>query len=760
MAENLERLYQDAKAALKAKNFDRASDLLRQILLIDENYQDTSRLLAQAVRLRRRRWYTDSRLWGAVAIAGLVLIGIWLAPRLQGLYSSPNIQPTVSPSTTITATKTEIPTETITPAPTSIPLTWKRIYIGQEFARDSITAIVVDPKDRDVIYAGTTHAGVYKSIDGGNSWQPIHKGLGRASISQLVFDPSDSGILYASTQGSLYRTINGGASWQELAHGREFQVHEYGTFIVVDPQNSLRLYYGTANRVYRSMDGGMSWEFAKPGEYCPEWIFGTFAGHITKSGVLYSSQWAENNECWAECWAGLYRSTDGGGTWKFIGLKDKALIDQIAVGLDVQGNEVLYVTRYIDEGHNDQELLVSHNGGEDWRTVLNSEDTSLGTLLVDPDQPTIVYAGRYKSEDGGYIWNITATFPPHEMTAMAVQNGGETILAGTVSGLFISTDGGKTWMERNNGLASTLVDLTVDPTDSSTFYAQLIVDQWLSDIVYRSTDGGQNWNPLQRGHGLAIDGNGGIYQVIGTNGNNIRYSNDKGETWKTYNVSPDEVTGLGTNDAVPGIVAVTTIRDRGEMLFSPDNRTTGKMLLSPDYGDTWQQSYVGGMGLQHSLDKVRFFFDPREGKTGYMIPFLGAFRTTDGGKTWKGCGRIEWTPLTPSIMTIDPRDSNRLMLAVRGEGIYRSEDGCRSWQKSNNGLGSLFVNGIAINPNNPDTLYAGTDSGAYVSFNSGETWNEINDGLLGATVVYSIVVDKDNNVYAATPYGIFKLEKK
>jgi hypothetical protein len=68
------------------------------------------------------------------------------------------------------------------------------------------------------------------------------------------------------------------------------------------------------------------------------------------------------------------------------------------------------------------------------------------------------------------------------------------------------------------------------------------------------------------------------------------------------------------------------------------------------------------------------------------------------------------------------------------------------------------MNSIAFDPNTPATLYAGTDSGAYVSFDGGQTWNEINDGLLSATVVYSIVVDQDGNVYAATPHGIFNLE--
>ena len=90
-----------------------------------------------------------------------------------------------------------------------------------------------------------------------------------------------------------------------------------------------------------------------------------------------------------------------------------------------------------------------------------------------------------------------------------------------------------------------------------------------------------------------------------------------------------------------------------------------------------------------------------------------------------------------------------------------SQDGCKSWKTSNTGLGGLFVNTVAMDLNNPDRVYAGTDGGAYVSFDGGKSWNPINAGLLDPLVVHSIVVDpKDSSVYASTPYGIFKLEAK
>jgi hypothetical protein len=105
---------------------------------------------------------------------------------------------------------------------------------------------------------------------------------------------------------------------------------------------------------------------------------------------------------------------------------------------------------------------------------------------------------------------------------------------------------------------------------------------------------------------------------------------------------------------------------------------------------------------------------------------------------------------------MDLGDSSRVYLATQGKGVLISTDGCQTWQPSD--LSDLFVNTVVIDPNNPDILYAGTDGGSYISFDGGVIWGQINDGLIGSNIVYSIVVDKDSNVYAATPYGVFKLE--
>jgi photosystem II stability/assembly factor-like uncharacterized protein len=133
----------------------------------------------------------------------------------------------------------------------------------------------------------------------------------------------------------------------------------------------------------------------------------------------------------------------------------------------------------------------------------------------------------------------------------------------------------------------------------------------------------------------------------------------------------------------------------------------------------------------------------------------------DGGKSWNSCGNPGiGSKGSDSQLVIDPGNNQHLYLVTNGNGIDISDDGCQSWQSSNNGLVNLFVNTIALDPNNPNTLYAGTNSGAYVSYDQGRNWGQINDGLLGVLTIFSIAIDSQSNVYAATPYGIFKLGNK
>jgi len=749
-AQALANSYAEAQKAYAKKNYDQAVNLLKSIINQDENYKDTSRLLAQAIELRRtaRKWWQSKWLWGVV-IGSIVAVVAWFAFRPGSPLMSALLAPTTIPNTTDApgtsapnvdpATETAaIPAFKITPPPTVAaappPYTWARVNSGQFLPRDSINAIVIDPNDAGVMYIGTENAGIYKSIDGGVSWQPVHNGLGRAAVYTLIMDPRDSKILYAGTRlGGVYKTTDGGLTWQAMNVGIDTGRNEWVTIVVMDHQDSQHLYFTHAAGLYETTDGGESWHEVKSQESCP-WSLVGLVVDPSDGNVLFAAEWGDEN---SGCQGGVYQSTNGGKTWTITDFKSQPQ--------DIQWNDLWIEpnegqTLYVSSGG---KLWVSNDKGETW--VQSSDGCS--ALVFDPQDPLVTYCGSgdqvRKTTNGGKQWNIVANPAIGDPFFLAISpQDNDTLFWGT-AGLYISTDDGKTWNDYGSGLGGNRVELKIPPTDSSVLYAQ-----GLDQSIYLSEDGGRNWSNFGSGRSLFFDDEGKNIYILNEN-NNLAISKDNGKSW--------EQIALPLPETGPLVVAVhPSNQNRVYALYG--RNVPPYIFYSDDMGITWQAT----TGVPE-IFKSRLFFDHDLGQRVYAIGDMNANRSNNEGVTWENCGDfpfMAWASVSDARAAIDPRDSNRLFVATRGTGIITSDDGCRTWQLSNTGLGSLFVTAIAIDPNNPDTLYAATDGGAYVSFDSGQTWNQINDGLLGATVVYSIVVDKDGNVYAATPYGIFHYEGK
>ena len=166
---DLDTLYEEAKSAVAARDYERASSILQQIVVADETYKDAARLLSTVVSRQRRRWYSHPALWVGVGTIALIAAGIALAPHLPVLLP-PTSTPPSTPTTGATPTRTPRPTRTSSPTPTPIPLRWSRLSMGEFLSRDVVTAVVIDPTDPDIWYVGTENAGIYKTLDGGVSW--------------------------------------------------------------------------------------------------------------------------------------------------------------------------------------------------------------------------------------------------------------------------------------------------------------------------------------------------------------------------------------------------------------------------------------------------------------------------------------------------------------------------------------------------------------------------------------------------------------
>ena len=724
---DLEALYEQAQTALAAKDFRRASDLLKRILLADEDYKDASRLLAQVVAHQRRRWYSDRRLWGALGALALVGIALLLRDRLSGLFVGkptavpPSTQVALVPSET-PSTSTGRPTTPPSPTDTPVPLIWRRLSTGEFLPRDAISAIVVDPQDPDVVYVGTVNAGVYKSIDGGQSWQPAHSGMDRASVQTLVIDPTNPAVLYAGTLvNGVYKTEDRAQTWRAVNRGIELPGWNWTGVLAMDKSNSQHLYYAHGLGIFETEDGGESWQNPSP-RSCPSRPVDLVL-HPADSQTVYVQAIGDSS---ASCQGGVYVSRNGGQTWA-LSQATNASGNAAPLAIDGANGTRLYAA-------SDNELYGSDDGGATWSLVLNH---TCSAITFAPNSDQVTYCGfdqaLEETRDGGTTWRrlrdggLTAVaISPHDPQSLWV--GGE--------GLVLSGDSGESWTERGGGLGAGHGELGIDPADSAILYLQT-TSGWL----YRSSDEGRNWMVIEdQGSGLSFGApTNALYRAAGER---ILVSQDNGNTWDSLQ-APTNLMFVGTNPRRP-----ETLYAMGQQCGAQ-----GSIYTSTDSGRTWSENVVNV-----PCDRTRAFVGSGEGQRVYLVGDVELTRSDDGGETWQQCGSGGYHARYGSRLTLDPGDDDHLYLATRFTGVMVSEDGCRSWQPSNDGLGSLFVNAIAIDPANPDTLYAGTDGGAYVSFDGGASWAEINDGLLGATVVYSIVVDPQSNVYAATPYGVFKLE--
>jgi photosystem II stability/assembly factor-like uncharacterized protein len=632
------------------------------------------------------------------------------------------------------------PTPSIVSSPTPIPLVWTRLSSGQAFARDTITAIVIDPEDPEVLYVGTENAGIYKSIDGGVSWTPANRGLGRASIDTLAIDTLESRVLYTGTlTAGIYKTTDSGETWQEVNNGIELPGWDWTSILRIDPEDDQHLYYTNGLDIYESQDGAGSWIEGE--RHSSGFALTSLVLHPSVERTLYATSYTGDN--W-EYDHKVWSTKNRGLTWTLMGLRTDKWIHFGSLHIDDQEGNFLFVSLWDEDEGNSE--YVSSDGGYTWdRSILND---SCYAFAFSPEEATVAYCVTYgrllKTTDGGQSWHEVTTHEWEEETQTMLfspHTPGTLFVGG--KGLYLSTDEGSSWLARNNGLGAGFQELRVDPTNNSILYVEM-ADGWL----YQSSDAGRSWKLIEdEGRGLAIDvTNGTLYRAAGEN---LIRSQDKGETWVRHGGSPKGfMEDVEINPVQPDVMYSAGPCGVGE-------RCT---FISSDGGNSWQSAFIPVRGSENGI-----VIDRTTGQRVYVIDWVSVYRSFDGGETWKFCGEPGYQIAHyGSRMAVNPQDSDRLFLATRGDGVLMSPNGCRGWQRSNQGLGNLFVNTVAIDPIDPDTIYAGTDGGAYVSFDGGDSWAGINDGLMGGMVVYSIVVDPvdPTNVYAATPLGIFKLEGK
>lgn len=270
----------------------------------------------------------------------------------------------------------------------------------------SIWSITADPSDDRIMYAGGD-GGIYKSIDGGNTWTLAGS---NTTVYSVVVDPNDSQLLYASATGGVYRSTDGGSSWAATSLG------DWIMPLVMDPTDSQILYAGSFNGhgVYRSIDGGSSWITPSLSSEIR-----TIVVDPNDSQVVYAAG------------TGAYKSTDGGSSWGSLGLGGLYFYS-LAIRND--NSQIVYA------GVSSGGVFITDNGGASWMPVGNAGSLDVRDVVVDSLNPGRVYvgvhgndAGVYRSDDNGQTWTqFTSGMGSRDILSLYIDSQApQNILAGT-----------------------------------------------------------------------------------------------------------------------------------------------------------------------------------------------------------------------------------------------------------------------------------------------------------------------------------------
>lgn len=578
-----------------------------------------------------------------------------------------------------------------------------------------VVLVTVDPRDPQTVYLATYEpGGLYRSTDGGMSWQWYGEGLEGVTVLSLDLDPENDQTLFVGTMCGGYRSADGGKTWQRMSG-----LPAAAIYTLAIASDGRAIYAGTeADGVYVSRDGGASWTRTGPERVS------VLSLAVVQSGMIYAgssgegvwisdddgAQWhpagapldeghvpnlvaTRGGALWAIADGLLYLSEDGGESWRLAGPSG---FEARSMAVEAHGGEVIYM------GGRSEEIAVSHDGGTTWQVVasgvLESDITCFG---IDTTQPEIAYLGTkgdgsYKTTDGGHAWSATSHGDGKRVVSALVNDPQDTatLYAGTVHGVYRSTDGGEGWSLISRGVGESYVQaLVVHPEDRDVIYAGAETG------VYVSRDGGGSWKWATRGLGsitifsltIAPDDHDNIY--AGSWGNNVLRSSDGGASWAPVH-----------------------------------------------------------HGLE-TLSVYSFSIDPTNPDVLYAGTVEAIYKSTDRGESWRGLEGMR-PSITAFALVLDPTDPP-LVYAGTTDGVYRSADEGETWRATREGMGCVTVTSLALDPTAPGTLYAGTEHrGLFRSTDRGEHW--ISWGL-PETSIYAIVIDETTGrMWLGTDEGVFR----
>jgi photosystem II stability/assembly factor-like uncharacterized protein len=659
------------------------------------------------------------------------------------------------------------------------------------------------PDQPNVFYVGQVDGGAWKSTDYGRTWSPIFDGQDTQSIGAIAVAPSDSNVVYvASGEGlhrpdlsvgdGIYRSADAGKTWTHLGLRDGQQIPA----IAVDPTNANRIFaavlghpYGpnVERGIFRSEDGGKTWTKVL---YKDENTGGSDV--VIDPGnpqVIYASLWNERLGPWeddnsyAGTTGGLFKSTDGGATWKPLtnGLPKDLL--QINVAIAASDPQRLYATLSTKEEGSGYAsgaglgVYRSDDGGASWRKITDDPRPAMkiggGDLpvpVVDPKNSDIVYSTSIvtcRSEDGGKTWISLRGAPGGDdyQNLWINPRNPKILLLVSDQGALVSVNGGESWSSWYNQPTAQLYHVAA----TNSFPYQVCAGQQESGSVCTSTRGNDGEITFRDWHPAGIIEYG--YAAPDPLDPNIVYGAGRTEVSRY-----DRVTGQVQNITPLPMKKRGFRADRTQPIqFSPVDPhrlyyAANHLFETTDAGQTWKTISPDLSQQKTGQPPSVPTLTPKEQneRRGVIYSIAASYKTTqtiwagtDDGLVWiTRDGGANWTNITPpgvapwsKIAQIDASrfDDDSAYVAVSRfrvddlrPYIFRTHDGGKTWTSISAGLpDNAPVNAVRADPVQPGLLYAATEHAVWTSFDDGKHWGPLQYNLPHTSMRDLLVKDDD-----------------
>ncbi|TYP93715.1 Sortilin [Fodinibius salinus] len=670
-------------------------------------------------------------------------------------------------------------------------------------------AVSGHPDQPDTYYAGFTGGGVYKTSDGGKNWVNISDGFFKTgSVGAITVAPSDPNIIYAgmgetcirgnmSPGDGMYKSVDGGKTWTHIGLPESHFIGE----IAVHPKDKdvawvavMGHAFGTEGNkergVYKTTDGGKTWQKVL--------FHNKHTGAVdievdpNNPRILYASLWEAFRNPWKMSsggkGSGLYKSTDGGETWKNISQRPgmpKGLLGKIGVAVSPVNSDRVWAIIENENGG----VFRSDDNGKSWDRI-NSERnlrqrawyyTHIMAGTESENEVYVLNVGFYKSTDGGSSFERIGTPHTDHHDLWIDPNNSDRMVVADDGGGQVTYNGGKSWSSNHKYSTAQFYQVITDNQFPYWIYGAQ-QDNSTVGIKNRTADYGidkRDWHPVAGGESgyIAPDPEnanvtyGGSYGGYFNKFNSFTNQSDRIDVW------PDNPMGAGAKD----------LKYRFQWTFpiyiSPHNpdllyATSQFVHRSDDEGMSWdtisedltrndksKQEESGGPITKDdtSVEYYNTIFTFAESPVKQGVLWTGAddgliHVSRDNGDSWTNVTPDGMPESLASIIDPSPHDAGTAYLAANRYKfddfqpmLYKTTNYGKSWTKITDGIPKKdFTRVIREDPNKEGLLYAGTQTGVYVSFNDGEQWQPLQLNLPSVPVTDLAVHKREKDLVVAT----------